>query len=65
MIFVDEGNSLKAHISMGQGNSKYIRDCNDAEADMCGIIYQFNNKSKKLYYELTFNKLNDIEIEIE
>ena len=26
---------------------------------------QFNNKSKKLDYELTFNKLNDIDIEIE
>ena len=50
---------------MGQGNSKYIKECNDPEADMCGIIYQFNNKSKKLDYDLTFNKLNDIEIELE
>lgn len=44
MIFIDEGNSLKAHITMGQGNSKYIKECNDQEADMCGVIYQFNNK---------------------
>jgi hypothetical protein len=44
MIFIDEGNSLKAHITMGQGNSKFIKDCTDSEADMCGIIYKFNNK---------------------
>ena len=44
MIFVDEGNSFKAHITMGQGNSKFIKDCTDSEADMCGIIYKFNNK---------------------
>jgi hypothetical protein len=65
MIFVDEGNFLKAHITMGQGNSKYIKECNDPEADMCGIIYQFNSKSKKLDYDLTFNKLNDVEIELQ
>ena len=65
MIFIDKGNSLKAHITMGLGNSEYIKECKDPEADMCGIIYQFNNNQKKLEFDLPFNKLNDVDIEKE
>jgi hypothetical protein len=47
---------------MGKGNSKYIKDCNDPEVDMCGIIYVSKNKDfKKLDINLPFYKLIDVE----
>jgi len=49
LIFHDEENSLKAHISFdnsGGAAQKRFKNCTDKKASMYGLIYRYN-KSKK------------------
>jgi hypothetical protein len=68
LIFHDEANKLKAHVSFDNsgGASKRFKDCEDKKANMYGLVYTYDSsKGAKVDPSVPLSKMTDIATEHE